>query len=461
MILTVVMPAVVFVVALVALGRIVLGQDGHDSDWICLEGVAGAVVLHVFLTILDVVGVGWSRGLLLLVLLLTVSWVVAKRRLRSHGAAQALVTARSERVAVILLGIVAVGAFAWSALTLRSVAPDFVYHWGIKAKRYAIAQGVDWEYLARSWNDFVQPDYPNLFPELYAIGALMAGQFHEEWSMTISVLLLLAIMVAGRAALHEVVDRWIRMSGLMVVVLGSTAFSMGYFQAGGIDLGLALAALLGLRLMQPSWGRKARTERAQDQGAELIGHRRALALGFVCAFAAASKIEGVVLAALMIVAYCWRQKPKLGAIGRLVVPPVLVVGPWAVELATRDLFQRSQVAELSLTRLLEILSVLPRGFGENSWHGLSWFVVLAPLLLCSRSVRGIGAVICAQLVFFIFVYWRAPVEPTFYVLSSWPRLVFQLWPATIVALFLAASHASAQSSSEARLRPEHDRGKPR
>ena len=110
-----------------------------------------------------------------------------------------------------------------------------------------------------------------------------------------------------------------------------------------------------------------------------------------------------------------------------------------------------------MQRLVEIVSALPQGFAERSWHGLSWIVVLAPLLLAARRERWIGAIVTLQLGFFLVVYWRAPVEPTFYVLSSWPRLVFQLWPATVVALFLALAANGPRAIRSSRTRPEDAR----
>ena len=471
--MTIVVGILVVTVMIVA-GRMAVGVGAWRPDGFAFHLVAGAVVIHLLLTALDLLGIGWPPFLLWAAVLLTLVIAIARDRAwrervpktlrlqlwrRSRSDHQALGRGERERAPhpgswARLLGIltstVAISAFAWAAWTLRSVAPDFVYHWGIKAKRYALAKAVDWEYLSRSWNDFVQPDYPNLFPEVYSLVPILTGRFDERWPMAFSVVLFGAILVAAWAALRDLPDAWTRSCGLAAVGFGCAAFSIGYYQAGGIDLALALAALLGARmLLQP--GSHVVSDSGDAGRSQLDA--RAQALGFVCAFAAASKFEGVVLGALMLMAFLLGQRPRLTTLVRLVLPYLLVVGPWVFELSRRGLFQRSESSDLGMGRLLDILAALPVGFGERSWHGLSWLVVLAPILLLPRNTRAVGLVINAMLVFFVVVYWRSPVEPTFYVLSSWPRLVFQLWPATLVALLLAVgtriSNESKPSSAQA------------
>ena len=134
---------------------------------------AGLVVLHGLLLGLDLAGIRWSRlsigipVLALAALGLRRRGRVAETRPRRHplGWGDGLAA-----------GTIAV--FAILALARRVANPDFIYHWGLKAKRFALAGGVDLPFLQAGWNSYAHPDYPNLVPN-----PLGSKQNSYHWSM--------------------------------------------------------------------------------------------------------------------------------------------------------------------------------------------------------------------------------------------------------------------------------------
>src|SRR5436190_1643656 len=42
------------------------------------------------------------------------------------------------------ISAVAVAGVSWAAVTRRIDNPDFIYHWGVKGRKFALAAGIDW-----------------------------------------------------------------------------------------------------------------------------------------------------------------------------------------------------------------------------------------------------------------------------------------------------------------------------
>ncbi|HEY4593198.1 MAG TPA: hypothetical protein VIJ61_12365, partial [Thermoanaerobaculia bacterium] len=138
--------------------------------------LAGAVVLHLLLTLLDLAGVPWHP--LLLVASGGALYVLGRRflprRPERSGDRPNFPSGPGWGDGIALLVL---AAFTLLALSHWITFSDFVFHWGLKGRRFFVARGVDYTYLARRWNWVIHPDYPNLLPELYAVTALLAGRF--------------------------------------------------------------------------------------------------------------------------------------------------------------------------------------------------------------------------------------------------------------------------------------------
>lgn len=385
--------------------------------------LAGLVAFHVLLTLLDLLGIPWHPLLLaaLVLGLLGLAWRFLPRTPETPRLPSDL--GWGDAVALFVLA-----AFTLLALTSWIAIPDFVYHWGIKGARFAAARGTDYAFLARPWNWTIHPDYPNLLPELYAATALLSGGFAEPGMMLWSGIFFALLLAGARAALRQAgVERFSVQAGMALLALVVGAFGIGNLMAGAADWMIALAVMAAVRpLLRPP-------DRAGD-----------FEVAFAAAFAAASKIEGVPLAGLLVLvqlarhAAAQRRLPSWRAALRLGLPVAAVVLPWLAQSARHGLFQSSNSGAFEASRAALILPALGETVTTAAWHGFGWAVLLPLPLLFSRKVRPVAAVAALLLLFDLFVYFTAPVDTGFYVLSSFPRLMFQVIPALLVAAIVAA-----------------------
>lgn len=374
--------------------------------------LAGAVIFHLLLTAYDFLGVRWGRLALVLPLMALAAWGS-----RTPG------TPRTARTfdwgdGAALLALATFAAFAW---TLWIATPDFVYHWGIKGERFFLARSVDYAWLAKGWNWVTHPDYPNLLPELFAGTALLEGRFEAPPQMLWSVLFFALILVSGREALRqegppEEIPRPFAPAGLAIVGFALAGFGIVHRMAGAADWmpALALAAALPA-LLRPA-------DREGDWE-----------VGIAAAFAAASKIEGMPLAAFLAGVQLLRRR-EIGSALRLGLPTAAVAGTWAVRTFRHGLYQPFNSGTFDLGRAPEVLSGLAEVAGwEESWRGFTLVLLATPLLLLPRRTRAAGAVISLQLLFYLWTYFSSAVDAEFQVVSSFPRLAMHLLPAVVVA----------------------------
>jgi hypothetical protein len=399
------------------------------------EIACGFLLLHVVLQACDLLAVPWHRLLLdSLALAAASAFLVTRRRTRAAARDRGGLSAASRPASQDRFGFgdataaIAVASFALACWFLRSPFSDFVYHWGLKAERAFFERGTDLELLARPANAYLHPDYPNLLPELFAVPAILIDRFHEPSLLLLSALFLLLLALVLRAELRRALDRRsTRQLALAALVLGVAAFCIGYYQAGSADLPFALAVLLGASAL-----------------AEPQPSAAALRAGLAAALAAALKIEGPPFAVILVVLLALRHRRELlrrpALLAVAAAPVVLVVAPWAYQLARHDLYQPTNSGGLGIIdgeRIATIAEHSWRVLSMQQWHGLPLLLLALPLLLMPERSRFVAALCCLQLAFYLYVYASAPLEPGYFVLSSFPRLLLHLLPAAGLAAFAA------------------------
>jgi hypothetical protein len=388
------------------------------------------VACHLLVTLLDLTGLRWSRTSLGTVLVIALALAVRcggriaaaeRRRLPSD-------LGWGDETALLSLAV-----FALVALTLWAATPDFVFHWGLKGHRFFLAGGVDYPYLARSWGWAIHADYPNLVPELYAASALAAGRFDPPSLMLWSAIFFALLLAAVREALRGL-DRWERQAGTALAAVALGAFAIGHRMAGGADWLPALALVAAIPALS----------RPPDTAGDLQ-------IGALAAFAAAAKVEGVMLAGLLCLVQLARR-PAPGAtlrhwlgIGRLLrlgTLPALVILPWWIQVRCHHLFSVMSTAQLTAERTRTALTAALDVLNFSAWHGFSYAIVLLPLLFLRRSTRPLAWVLGGQLAFYLWIYLVSGFDTRFYVLTSFPRLLFHLVPAVGVGAMLVLSSES-------------------
>lgn len=374
--------------------------------------MAGALLLHLLLTVYDVVGLRWNRWTLLIPLVL-----LAILGLRRKTDTARLPSDLGWGDGAALFALV---TFTLFAPTLWTMTPDFVYHWGIKGEHFFLAGRVDYEWLAKPWNWVIHPDYPNLLPELFAGSAILAGRFEAPAQMLWSALVLALILAAARRALGGA-PRPATQMGIAAVAFTLAGFGLGHRAAGGADGMPALAFLAALpALLRPP-------DREGD-----------VEVGIAAGFAAASKMEGMPLAAFLAGVQLLRRRDPRAALW-LGLPTVLASIPWAIRTFGYGLYQKYNTGAVEPGRAAVIFrSLADATFGEN-WHGLPLVLLTVPLLLFVRRTRAVAAVAALQLLFYLWIFFSADVGTEFQVISAFPRLAMQLMPAVMVAGVVALS----------------------
>jgi hypothetical protein len=406
-------------VLLAVAGRRLSGAAGSASR--VSGALTGLVAFHLLVTLLDVLGVRWSPALLLVPPALV---LVLGLRFLPRPAAGARLPSRlgwGDGLALFALAV-----FTLLALTAWTATPDFIFHWGVKGHRFFLARGVDYAYLAQPWHWAIHPDYPNLMPELFAATALLAGRF-DVAGMMLWTGIFFALLLAGvREALREAGSGpFYRQAGIALVAFAVAAVGMGHLMAGATDWMIAVAVVAALpALLRPP-------DRAGD-----------FEMGVAAAFAAASKIEGVPLAGFLVLVQLARRlradrRLDPGTVLRLVLPPAAVGLPWMARVLHHGLLQKANSGAFEISRAAEIGPALLEALATPAWHGFILAVFLPLPLLFRPQVRAVAVVVSLQLLFDLYVYFTAPVDTRFYVLSSFARLAFQVVPAILVAAVVA------------------------
>lgn len=401
-------------------GVLVQSGDGAPHRAV-VYGMTGALVAHLLLTALDAFGIPW-HPLLLIALLAAAAGLV--HRFSPQRAEPARLP--SELGWGDGLALLALLVFTCMALTLWIMTPDFVYHWGLKGHHFFLHRGVDYAWLARPWNWPIHPDYPNLLPELFASSALLAGGFEPRAQMLWTSLFFLLMLASAREGLRAAGDRWTAQAALAILALTAAQFGMGHLMAGAADWMIAAAFLAAVpALLRPP-------DRAGDWQ-----------VGIAAAFAAASKIEGapfaVILAGTQFLRHALHERRLDGRVAlRLGLPAAAVGVPWLLRVVRHGLFLDTNSGPFDAAQAKVIFPALIEALADPAWHGLSLLVLLGPVLLLVRRIRAVAAVATLQLLFYLYVYFTAPVEPRYYVVTSFSRLVLHLIPALVVAGAVAA-----------------------
>ena len=387
--------------------------------------MTGATLLHASLLLQDLAGIAWSRFSIVAPLVV----LAATPRPGRPGL---------WRVSPIVdprpadgLALVALAPFMAFSLSGWTIAPDYVFHWGLKAQKFWLARGIDWSFLAAGWNWLVHPDYPNLLPDLYAATAIVRGTYRSTAALAWSPVL------AGAAVL--VAREWMRRRGFSPSAaawggVGLSAFlgfvGISFRRSGDADWAITLAILLGAALLTlpPST-------------------RHATAIGLVAAFAAASKIEGIALAAFLIVLHVGRQV-RHGAAwtwagpARLLVPSLVVGLPWAWGVLRFELFLPTNTGALRFDHAGIVVSQMLRAALHPGWFGFGVPALVAVLALpWLRRHRAAALLLGTQLGFYAFSYLIAPIDATQLIAASFPRLLAHVAPAAFVLVAIQLSES--------------------
>lgn len=313
---------------------------------------SGAIGLHLFL--LSVIGVPWRRTWVLLALVPLLALALMLLRRRSAGDTVAAWWSPSW---VDLLTLVVVASYAVFAVWAPPYEWDFFGIWGLKARWFFEARGIDWAAVP-----FVgKPDYPILVPLLMDFVGVVTGGWNDRAFGWIYV----ALSVALLAVIRGMLASDLKHPALATLAIAFPTLNLWMGLGEGAVMAYGVAGLLFIR-------------------------RGSIGLGAVMlGFAASSKNEGLALIAVSVVALLVATR-GVRSVLRL-WPAALLVAPWMIVRAVLDLptdFVQGSMTSRILARLAnpaEVWDAFVKSPPDQPWFWL--FAILAVLVFLRDAIR--------------------------------------------------------------------------
>lgn len=404
--------------------------------------LCGGLALHLALELIGAIGLRWSIAPLLACA--ATAAVAARRVLSTPGPFPESVGATfGDAVALAVCATVAV-----YTLRLQTVTPDFVFHWGLKARRFAEVGGFDSDFLTLNSAFRYHPQYPCLGIDFAALPGILTGGDSIVAALVPSLAALALMFVIARDLLARTgADGLTRGALLSIWGLAIGRFAIGHRIGGQSDLLLAFAVLAAVpALLDP----------------ERPTATREIALS--AAFAAIAKVEGLAYALVILCIYAaaglFRAPGSLPSPGRwlkrTVLPAAaiaLVAAPWLWRTVRLGLGDGGLTGGYRWERMHAALVAAFQWqvrFQSPEWS--VWPIValvgIAVLLVGART-RRVGALALGILGVNFAAYSGGNPEVATWVTMSFPRLLFHWVPA--VLLVLAVRFAETMAARNPRL----------
>jgi hypothetical protein len=394
----------------------------------------GTLAVAALLTALAALGVAWKPWLVLAIAVISV--VVASRMQAPRSRAGAT-EPRFDRptlvAAALAVAIAGAGLIQFAAGAATSA--DLSYFWGVKAARFALDRGIDFQWLQQPYLIHLHPNYPPLWPVSLAWGALVAGAL--PW--TVVPVLTWVYLAATGLIIHSLLccplgRREATVVSLLwfAVLTGSTVQSFSGGSAEGPLLLFVTVAVTALVV-------EVRAESPK---------LRWLAAGAL-AGAVLTKSVGAVAAILVIAGTAirdgvWRRPRPIRSAMRLALPTLVVGGLWAAIRVAHGVPLTDPIRETALhvdfSQLDVILKVCVRLLGTGVL-AVGW---LAPLVATSMTKRLLpirvlpGLAVAVGIPLFAVVYYlHAAGNPVNLIVWTFPRLLQPAISVWIVCLGVA------------------------
>jgi hypothetical protein len=425
-------PVLIAILSLTVLGiPFVLAVD-RDAPPLRLLGLAclyGTGVIYFVLLALSVLHVRWTLiSVTIAAIVVTVPFI---RRLSTQH------SALSTHLHVLdLFTLLTPFAFAWYATIAPLWEWDFWAIWGLKARVFLEAGGIDWRFLTSPWNTFVHPDYPLLLPFAYDFVALLGGGWSDRWLGLLFVAWALAFLFVARELAGRETTPLV--AALVAFALSSLAVSHYVGLAEG-----TLIAYLGAGVLFVRRAMLFDDDAAWRHGAILLG------------LAACTKNEGLAMLASTAIAIVasdvrrWRRVVRLW-------PAAAIALPWLVLRALHDLptdVVGGSIASRLAARLAEagkILAMLNAELhGPWFWAALLLGIVAAPFVVWRRESFVLLACLF-QLALYVGAYFVTPHDPEWHIVTSWPRLTVQIAAPLTYTVMMALANTLREPNAEAR-----------
>jgi len=390
----------------------------RDAPWHRRIGEAyllGIAACAAVLFVLSLLHIRWS----LTALAIGCAMIIAATGLRFRNPQPAT------RNPLDVLTLVMLAGYARFATLAPTPEYDFIGIWGVKAREFWFARGIDWRFLEHPFNAFAHVDYPILVPLAFDVQTLVAGAWDPRWLGILNVLVAVSALLIVRSFLEEDIENgWLVAIATFAFVTPLCSPWIGL--AEGPLVAYGTAGLLFIRRSDVT------------RGAIFLG------------LAASCKNEGLTLilaaAVALIVAGAARSVWRLW-------PAAAIAAPWLLLRSIHHL-QTDLAAVGMQQRVAQHLANLGPMFAAMAKYSLGkplfWGGIVVALIAGARALpreRFLAAAILVQLAFFIAAYLVTPHDVTWHVRWSWERIVTQL-AAPIVYLAIAVTAPALAKRAE-------------
>ncbi|HVR41148.1 MAG TPA: hypothetical protein VMU84_18790 [Thermoanaerobaculia bacterium] len=290
---------------------------------------------------------------------------------------------------------------------------DFWAIWGLKARAFFEASGIDWAFLRGASSKFAHADYPLLVPVLYGFVADLRGAWSDRWLGVISVAFAIAVLLVVRSMTASEIHP----HASAATTLAAAAFAFTPF-VGLADLPLAAFATAAILFLQRDDDRN---------GALLLG------------IAANCKNEGLALIATVAIATLLTRPRRLLALW----PALALAAPWQILRAMHGLRGDLLIGDVAARASARLATLAPL-FAElaRAWPLplLCAATALAFAIAKPREVARVRFVIIVavlQIAVYVVAYVITPRDVVWHIATSFGRLVSHVAIALIAAAGIA------------------------
>jgi hypothetical protein len=382
---------------------------------------AGSLIVALLMSALSLIGIEWSRTVILTLLAILIGVAIYQLRAASPTSpapARAPASQSGARNLIALSGIAGCWLLTlYGTLTARESCGDLQFTWGPKAIRWFRAGGLDPAVL-HTWPQLTV-DYPPLQTLLLAFSNTLSHQFAWWAAVLAGPLFLLALLA--------VIREW---SGddtgtLLLAATLAYTFTLSY-PAGCAEPPLLLFEAIAIGALTFLKNPRAQT----------------FLVSLALAGAVYTKLEGTTFAiAVFLTVLFVQRQPKRAFI--TIVPAALLFGAWMTFVFRNDLLYLYGGAKMPIywSTLPVVLKTLAKVAKFNLW----WLPYLVPIVLIAignvrRALVPLSiAVLTTGATVYFYIHYP---DPVWWIESSSPRVI--LTPLLALVIAAMAAHRPAQ-----------------
>ncbi|HVT44119.1 MAG TPA: hypothetical protein VMT00_07000 [Thermoanaerobaculia bacterium] len=374
----------------------------------------GISLIGFTMFLLSLLHIPWSRSVLLVSLVVITAAVALSRRsiiateLDGLLPRMGLPSWAMAIDATILLTL-------WGYAIYATIAPnpqyDFIVLWGLKARAFWHARGIDWDFLHDPLNIDAHVDYPLHLPLMLDGVWVLQGGWDDRWIGLLFVAIAAGVVLVIRGVLLEELDspyfgRFAALAMMPAALVPWVGMAEGPLIAYGTSGALFLRR--GLRL--------------DDRSSIVLG---SVLLGF----AGLMKNEGLAIVAAAMVGYFATRRGRARPF-EVLLPAIAIVGSWLVVQRVMG-FRSELLTDGPIDRLLLHLRELPifieAVMGNPLGKRLFWIgalvAILARIRIVLRDERLLASVVALQFLAYIGVYMITPYSLAWHLETSWERVL--------------------------------------